>query len=105
MNLKTLKIFSILVAAYVLMIAPIYIWGDKYLNSAAGIIAVLPYLSIYLFHGLGIPGLLQQNGNCGWGWCSPTALGWIVIVIFWCGVLWGLAWLISRATRSNTRSP
>jgi hypothetical protein len=32
-----------------------------------GLFAALPYLSIYLFHSMGIPYLLQNNGASGLG--------------------------------------
>lgn len=46
-----------------------------------------------------MPGLLEQGGHCGWGWCSPTAAGWIVMVAFWLGVAWLAAWALARLTR------
>jgi hypothetical protein len=55
-------------------------------------------LSIYLFHTLGIPGLLQQGGACGWGWCSPTTWGWAFLAFFWLGVAWVVAWALARLT-------
>jgi hypothetical protein len=32
----------------------------------------------------------------GWGWASPSLVGWVVLVLFW-GCLWlGVAWLAAR---------
>jgi hypothetical protein len=47
--------------------------SDRTLKTLASYLVMLPLLSIYLFHTLGIPGLLQHAGACGWGMCSPTA--------------------------------
>ena len=68
------------------------------LEEMSAYLVMLPFLSIYLFHELGIPGLLQHGGRCGWGWCSPTAWGWVFLALFWLGVAWVLAWGLARLT-------
>lgn len=88
----TLRIFLCILLAYALLWAPGLVLGDKYLDSAFGFIAVFPVLSVYLFHAIGVPGLLENGGACGWGWCAPTLFGWIFILVFWLG----LAYLASR---------
>jgi hypothetical protein len=55
-------------------------------------------LSIYLFHHLGVPGLLEHKGQCGWGMCSPTAFGWTFLLVFWIGVAWLAAWGLACLT-------
>jgi hypothetical protein len=35
----------------------------------------VPFISVYAIHSLGIPGLLQHDGACGWGWCAPWRHG------------------------------
>ena len=79
----TLKIFFAILALYALLWLPGFFIGDKYLDSVFGFVAIFPYLSVYLFHSLGIPGLLQNGGLCGWGWCAPTVFAWIFITVFW----------------------
>lgn len=83
----TLKVMTIIVAAYLAALVPALVW-DGYLDSPVGLLVVFPYLSVYLFHSLGVPGLLQQAGACGWGWCRPTLFGWFFIATFWLAVTW-----------------
>lgn len=93
-NRRTLKTASILLFIYFALWVPSIFW-PSYLDSPFGLIAAIPYLSIYLFHGIGIPGLLENNGACGWGWCTPTLWGWVFLFIFWTLVTWLLAYFIA----------
>lgn len=95
---RTSKFFVALIAAFLLLSLPALVW-PRYLDSPVGLMLAVPYLSIYLFHGIGIPGLLQNNGACGWGWCAPTALGWLFLAVFWLLVTWLLAWGLASLTR------
>lgn len=88
----TLKVMAIIVAVYFAALLPALVW-DGYLDSPVGVLVVFPYLSVYLFHALGVPGLLQQGGACGWGWCRPTLFGWVFIATFWLA----LAWVVARS--------
>jgi hypothetical protein len=88
----TLKVMAIIVAVYVAALLPALVW-DGYLDSPVGLLVAFPYLSVYLFHSLGVPGLLQQGGACGWGWCRPTLFGWAFIATFWLA----LAWIAARS--------
>lgn len=83
----TLKVMTIIVAVYLAALLPALVW-DGYLDSPVGLLVVFPYLSVYLFHSLGVPGLLQQAGACGWGWCRPTLFGWVFMATFWLAVAW-----------------
>lgn len=94
---RTRRIFVVIVAAWATLLLPGLVW-PAYLDSPVGVLAVVPYLSIYLFHGLGVPGLLQHAGACGWGWCAPTMFGWTFLVVFWLGVAWLLALGLVRLT-------
>lgn len=98
----TLKLLALLVVIYGLLLLPAVFWSE-YFDSPAGLLLLVPYLSILLFHKLGIPGLLEHNGLCGWGWCSPTAFGFFFLVVFWVMVAWSFAWglaiLLSRFRR------
>ena len=90
-----LKILLILIAIFgaLLLLAVV---SDKYLDTSLGGIYAVPFLSIYIFHNLGIPGLLHNNGACGWGWCTPTLWGWIFLILYWILFLWFIAWGIAR---------
>lgn len=105
LSARTLKIFAILLIAYGLLAIPAY-WGPAFLEPISSYVVIVPLFSIYAFHKLGIPGLLEHNGACGWGLCGPTALGWVFLVIFWTGVTWVIAWGLARLTAgSRTDAP
>ncbi|MBX9849588.1 MAG: hypothetical protein K2X64_09865 [Rhodocyclaceae bacterium] len=91
---RTVKMMLVLLGLYGLACLPATVW-DNYLDSPIGILVVVPYLSVYVFHAIGIPGLLQNNGACGWGWCAPTVFGWVFIATVWLLVLWGVARVIA----------
>lgn len=99
---STPKILAALLGGYVLLALPAYV-GPAFLEGVSGFFVLVPLLSIYLFHKIGIPGLLEHGGACGWGWCAPTVFGWILAALFWIGLAWlvaaGLARLISRFSR------
>jgi hypothetical protein len=92
---RRFKFFATLVLIQILLALPGLVW-PKYLDSPIGIVIVLPFLSVYIFHSLGIPGLLQNNGACGWGWCAPTPFGWVFIGAVWLLELWAAAWVLSK---------
>lgn len=91
---RTLRILAVLLVTYGLLIIPIFIW-PAYADSPAGLLLLVPSLSIYLFHRAGVPGLLEHNGLCGWGWCAPTPFGWFFLAAFWLAVAWLVAWGIA----------
>jgi hypothetical protein len=93
---RTFIFLLMLLGGIGVLLLPAAIW-PKYLDSPLGIALVFPYLSIYLFHALGIPGLLQHNGACGWGWCAPTAFGWVFLCAVWLAVAWFIAWRLAVA--------
>ena len=103
---RTFKILLALLGGYMLLALPAYI-GPVALQEISGWFALAPVLVVYLLHHWGVPGLLEHGGACGWGWCSPTALGWTVLAAFWLGVAWLAAWglgkLVARWTRSRAR--
>jgi hypothetical protein len=102
---RTLKILGTLLSGYALLVFSAY-WGPAYLEAMGSYFVMVPLLSIYVFHKLGIPGLLEHNGACGWGWCSPTPFGWAFLVLFWIGVAWLIAWGLARLTaRSKANVP
>jgi hypothetical protein len=100
-NHKTFKIVAVILVMYSLLWIPSLFW-PKYLDTPFGFIAVTPLLSVYLFHNAGIPGLLQHNGACGWGWCAPTFFGWTFIVTFWLSFVWLIARFITSLTNHSS---
>ncbi len=94
---RTLKLLALILAGYGLLLLPATIW-PSWLDSPAGVLLMAPWLSVYMLHGAGVPGLLQHNGLCGWGWCSPTITGWLVAAAFWLGTSWLVAWGITSLT-------
>ena len=91
MNQRTLRIFVVIVAGYALLVLPGFIWRPWF-DSPAGLLVLIPGMSVYLFHKLGVPGLLEHNGYCGWGMCAPTVFGWVFLVAVWLLVAWFAAW-------------
>jgi hypothetical protein len=87
---RTLKCLALMLVGFGLLLLLAGIFPD----SPAGIVLVGPILSVYVLHKLGVPGLLEHDGFCGWGWCSPTLLGWLVAAALWLAVAWLLAWCI-----------
>lgn len=97
LELRTLKILGLILVAYVLLLAPGFFW-PAYLDSPVGVLLLVPMLSIYLFHSAGVPGLLQNNGLCGWGWCAPTWFGWTFLVLVWLMAAWAVSHGVARLT-------
>jgi hypothetical protein len=100
---RTLRVFIVLVALYGLLALLALKWPAN-ADSPIGLIFAVPFISIYLFHSIGIPGLLQNNGACGWGWCAPTPFGWVFLVCVWLIITWlvafAIASLLPRAGRN-----
>ena len=95
---RTLKVLALIVADYLLLVLPGFIW-PSYFDSPAGWLVLAPGLSVYFFHHAGVPGLLEHNGLCGWGWCAPTVFGWVLVVSAWGLLAWLLAWGIAALMR------
>ena len=98
---RTLKILVLILVIYGLLLLPALAW-PSYLDSPAGLLLLIPALSIYVFHKVGVPGLLEHNGLCGWGWCSTTLFGWLFLAVFWLAVAWLTAWGIASLTSRFT---
>lgn len=94
----TVRLTVLIVIGYALLWLPALLW-DRYLDSPVGLIAAFPVISVYLFHKLGVPGLLEHGGACGWGWCAPTAFGWVFIVLVWFGLAVAIARLVVAVGR------
>jgi len=100
---RTLKFLGAFISIFILLVIPAQIW-PQYLDSPMGLVVAIPYISIYLFHSIGIPFLLQNNGACGWGWCAPIIFGWVFLGLFWLMVVWLFSAFIANLT-NNKRKP
>lgn len=68
-----------MLVVYGLLLLPLIIW-PQYIDTPLGLIAVLPMLIVYVFDRAGVPGLLSAS-SCRWGWCEPSTLGWVVMLL------------------------
>ncbi len=100
---RTLKFLAIMVGTYLLLMLSGIVW-PAYFDSFSSYLLLAQYLSVSLFHMLGVPRLLEHNGLCGWGWCSPTVFGWVFATAFWLLVAWGGAWVIAALTMRFNRN-
>jgi glycine/D-amino acid oxidase-like deaminating enzyme len=93
---RVLKLLLVLLAAAGAMALPGLIW-PAWLDSPAGVVVLAPFFLAYLLHAAGVPGLIENAGLCGWGWCAPTALGWAVSALICVLVMWALAAVLVHA--------
>jgi hypothetical protein len=94
---RTTRIYLWMLAIYVALLLPGAIW-PAYLESPVGLLVAVPYISVYALDYVGIPGLLANNGACGWGWCAATRFGLVFVTAVWLS----LGWLLARALAAIT---
>lgn len=100
----TVKVLLAIAVAYAGVWLPYVVWRGNVPADLSALYAVFGFahvIPVYILNSIGIPGLLQNNGHCGWGWCSPTVFGYVVLVIFWVVVVWLFAWFVSNLTRAG----
>ena len=97
LNARTVKVLALILLAYGLLWLPAA-FAPSYTESPLGLLLLAPLLSVYVFHKLGVPGLLEHNGLCGWGWCAPTTFGWLFTAAFLLIGTWLIAWAIASLT-------
>ena len=90
---KLLICFFGVLATHLFLAAPGMVW-PRYLDSPIGIVVVSPYFVPYILHALGVPGLLENNGACGWGWCPLTPAGWCAAIGVWILGAWFLGLIV-----------
>jgi hypothetical protein len=101
---KKIKVLLAIAVAYAGVWLPYVFWRGNlpaYLNAPYAVLGLAQAIPVYILSGIGIPGLLQNKGLCGWGWCGPTVFGYVVLVMFWVVVAWLIAWLISKLTSAG----
>jgi hypothetical protein len=102
----TIKLLVAIAGGYLCVWLPYVVWQDKlpaFLTAPYAALGLGQAIPVYVLSGMGVPGLLESNGHCGWGWCGPTVLGSVVLAIFWVVVVWLIAWLISIGTSSFSK--
>ena len=91
--------FVAIVMVHLLTVAAFLRWPSL-LETPVGLLALVPFLGVYLLSMAGVPWLLANHGVCGWGWCAPSVFGWLVLAVLWLALMWGLAgalvWLGAR---------
>jgi hypothetical protein len=92
----TLKVLALLIACLAALIAAGFA-EIPYLMDAGGWLVIGLLLTLYLFNHIGIPGLLEHGGYCGWGTCDPTPFGFVFLAAFVLVSLWLLAWALASA--------
>ena len=92
---RTIKVLAALITLYGLLLLAAYLI-PPFGETAGFYLVMVPLLSVYLFHHFGVPGLLEHEGACGWGLCSPTPLGYAFLVLLWLAAAWLAAWGIGR---------
>jgi ribose/xylose/arabinose/galactoside ABC-type transport system permease subunit len=100
----TIKVLLVIAVAYAGIWLPYVVCRNNlpaYLTAPYAVLGLAQAIPVYILNGIGIPGLLQNNGHCGWGWCGPTVFGYVVLVIFWVVVVWLIAWFISNLTSAG----
>ena len=101
---STIKVFSVCAAVYAGVWLPyVVLQGNlpSYLSAPYAVLGLVQAIPVYILDSMGIPGLLQNNGHCGWGWCGPTVFGYVVLVMFWVAIVWFIAWFISNLTSAG----
>jgi len=98
---RTLKILAAILVGYGAIVLCAY-RGPEALQEIAAPALLAPYLSLHLFNHLGVPGLLEHEGNCGWGLCAPSLPGWVFAVVLWLTIAWLAAWAIATIFRPRT---
>ena len=92
--------FCCLVMGYGVLLLPGLVW-EAYGQTVGLVLVLVPFLTAYLLHAIGIPQVLEHNGACGWGWCAPSPFGWALVAVLWLGLAWLLACGLGRTARGS----
>ena len=66
----TVKVLLVIAAAYAGVWLPYVVWQGNVTADLSALYAVLGFahvIPVYILNSIGVPGLLQNNGHCGWG--------------------------------------
>jgi branched-subunit amino acid transport protein len=103
---RTIKVFFVIAVSYAGLWIPYVVWQENLpadLTAPYAVLGLVHTIPVYILNGIGIPGLLHNNGHCGWGWCGPTVLGYVLLVTFWIVIAWLIAWFISNLRSADKR--
>lgn len=90
-------VFLVLISLHLLLLALALfttVFQGTWLEAFGLTAVVVPYV----LHLIGLP-VLDNNGMSGWGWSSPTLLGWILSGIVWFFIYWSIALGVERLIR------
>lgn len=87
-----LVLFSALICAHAILIG----LGDALPDAVAPIVAGTVYGPLWLLDSIGLPVFGRAESG---GWPGPSALGWIVVAIFWSTLWWSVLAAITRMRR------
>jgi len=92
-------VFAYLIGFYVALAAAAAISGSLGFQFALALFAV--YFPVQMFLAMGIHGV-AQGGHCPliWNPCVITLEGWALLILFWVGVSWLLAWIAASTIRA-----
>lgn len=79
-----MRIFIITFILLAGLYAALFAFGSVYKGDPPEILVAVagwPLLALYMLSYIGVPGLLENGGLCGHGWCGPSVFGWIVMFI------------------------
>lgn len=103
---RALVYLFVMVGLYLIALAPSLVW-PAYLDSPMRVLVIAPFVVAQVLHGLGLPGLLEADGLCGWGWCNPSPVGWLlaafVLLAAAAALALALAWLTARHRAARVR--
>lgn len=55
----------------------------SFLNAFYFLLFIVFSLPLDILNNFGVSGVIKNNGNCGWGWCGPTVIGYLMLAVFW----------------------
>ena len=99
---RTLTILVVLLAAGALLWTAVAT-VPALAESSLAVVVLVPLFAVYALHRLGVPGLLEHDGLCGWGWCAPTPAGGLLGAAALVLAAWVLAWGLAALTRRVRR--
>lgn len=67
-------------------------WALDHASVAGGML--FPVYVLALLLSTFMPGMLQNNGMCGHGWCAPSVFGWVFAGVVSIAIVWGFIFVV-----------